>query len=620
MSTLISSAVSGKKAAPKAAPRRRPAPAVAATPVAPPSPPPTQQTDTPGPTQSTHSSDTLARSQSARQTARDSPPATSAQPAASPQPAPRRDEDVAREPASTTDEQPTDVDKELPDLLATQPPNKRRQDEGPAKAAAPLSKRAKRSSARSNASVQATAQEEDRPRPATRASRTPQQDTQNEAQSSAAAAASSTQGTTTTRKAQTKRKPKRKSIAAVTEPDADAETAEQGDETEERPQSAPKRKRRRQKEAREARPETEGTNEDGEQEQEQEQSESEDEQPSDPELHEINIAKVTMYDLGRDKRHGKTSELGRKMAEIDWAEEARKRRQEETDQALASDQPAPSNDVRETTEGPSGTAEPQEHSPEDATNAADTVQLKIVNGQIVEDESSLTIDRRAQVEAEAQIGEPVEEENDLTTRINRTTWINDRRREVAERVPMWKTKSDPWTDEETERFYEALGSFGTDFFIISKMFAGKSRRQIKLKYLREEKVDLARINAAMMGKKTKPMMDLEKYATETGRDVEVFMKYDGLEHAGAVIEESLREKEMELRAAVETEEAQEAAGEAYARGKEKGGKRKGRKEKEKEGDGEKRVGRGRNKKAVPTLGGCGPVETDAGAAAGEGEG
>jgi len=42
-----------------------------------------------------------------------------------------------------------------------------------------------------------------------------------------------------------------------------------------------------------------------------------------------------------------------------------------------------------------------------------------------------------------------------------------------------------WTDDETEKFYRLLGMFGTDFETISRLFPGKNRRAIKLKFNKE---------------------------------------------------------------------------------------------------------------------------------------
>lgn len=42
-----------------------------------------------------------------------------------------------------------------------------------------------------------------------------------------------------------------------------------------------------------------------------------------------------------------------------------------------------------------------------------------------------------------------------------------------------------WTDEDTEKFYRLLGMFGTDFETISRLFPGKNRRAVKLKFNKE---------------------------------------------------------------------------------------------------------------------------------------
>lgn len=42
-----------------------------------------------------------------------------------------------------------------------------------------------------------------------------------------------------------------------------------------------------------------------------------------------------------------------------------------------------------------------------------------------------------------------------------------------------------WTDEDTDKFYRLLGMFGTDFETISRLFPGKNRRAIKLKFNKE---------------------------------------------------------------------------------------------------------------------------------------
>ncbi|KAF2157970.1 hypothetical protein K461DRAFT_290231 [Myriangium duriaei CBS 260.36] len=229
----------------------------------------------------------------------------------------------------------------------------------------------------------------------------------------------------------------------------------------------------------------------------------------DPELKQIDPSKTTMTDLIYEKTIGQVSEREKKMQQIDWAEVARKRREGPTVQA---------------SEGQDGEGEQPS---EQATNQEDTprrqqptMQLRMVDGQIVLDEASQHIDRQAQALMDAD-NMVIDENADLTRRVNSMTWVNDKKRDPADRLTVYKAKSDPWNDDETDRFYEALRMFGTDFHIISKMFAPRTRRQIKLKFVREEKLDPDRINIALSGGQIVPM-NLDHYAIATGLEASAF--------------------------------------------------------------------------------------------------
>ncbi|KAI7677509.1 hypothetical protein KC322_g15188, partial [Hortaea werneckii] len=210
-------------------------------------------------------------------------------------------------------------------------------------------------------------------------------------------------------------------------------------------------------------------------------------------------------------------------------------------------------------------AEDDAQQPAQPSGTAAGPQLRLVNGEMVLDEESTNIaaEQAAAAEAAARDDIIVEEENDLTLRLNRLTGVNNRRRDPRERVPAWKLKSDPWGEEETDRFYSALQMFGTDFFLISKMFPPKTRKQIKLKFNREEKLDPQRVTDALLGRAHHPRrpMDLQHYAQETGTEVSDYTKYDSYAHAEQVIKESLKDKEAAMQAALaeEEENARQAA-------------------------------------------------------------
>jgi transcription factor TFIIIB component B'' len=399
---------------------------------------------------------------------------------------------------------------------------------------------------------------------------------------------------------------------------------------------------------------------------------------SDPELHEIDPNTLQMYDVTRWKKYGKVSDREKKMREIDWEEVKRKRNEEieriltgqnqakdrgakkgkDKDKDKAQEQAdgvgAGDDGVLETTEGQDDarasndvdgsneegpTLAPGPYvsrdSEEPHSPPAAGLQFRIVNGQIVEDEASLTLARPA-AEIAAEAAEPVEEDNDLTTRLNRATFLNDRRREPTERVPIWKTKADPWTEDETERFYEELARWGTDFQLLAAMFPGKSRRMIKTKFNREERIDQRRVGEALLGRHTRsvlatqnsatptpaaggdnvappaapmftsstqvpqrPQMDLAYYAAATDRPLESFTRYESLAHAQDVIREGMREREEALQAALEEEREVARQSKVAAEQKEKARKEREGKRGAKGGGG----GRRKGKMGAGTLGG-----------------
>ena len=361
----------------------------------------------------------------------------------------------------------------------------------------------------------------------------------------------------TTKAAKPRRKPKAKqkplSAARVAEDDdgtaapetgGDEGEAMEGVETTVKP---PKPKKERRRKATTTEPPAEG----------------QEEEIEDPELHEIDVTATTLSDLVRDRPLGKTSEREAKMSTIDWTEVARKRREMDTT-LTATDGAEPSSNNGDRDEEQQRSKSPQ------VASRRTGPQLRIVNGEIVVDEASLHVDRQARAAANAA-NLQVTEDGDLTKRVNRLTYINDKKRDPADRVTVYKMKSDPWHDDETERFYDALRMFGTDFYIISKMFPPKTRRQIKLKFVREEKLFPDRINAALAGEGVP--MDLSVYAEATGMDVNEFkdpreldeeLRQEGEEQRGEIelkrkeTAETKQQRDIQMAAREKDREAREA--------------------------------------------------------------
>ncbi|KAM0485915.1 hypothetical protein ACHAPX_000611 [Trichoderma viride] len=135
-------------------------------------------------------------------------------------------------------------------------------------------------------------------------------------------------------------------------------------------------------------------------------------------------------------------------------------------------------------------------------------QFRIVDGQIIIDQSSLVMDRHARAAATRGDMETVEE-NDFTRLITSSSFMNTSKLKGP----------NIWTDEETELFYRGLRMFGTEFEMISHMFPNKQRRHVKLKYNREERHCPHLLNAALIGEKT-VRIDIDEYKAFTGIEFE----------------------------------------------------------------------------------------------------
>lgn len=130
--------------------------------------------------------------------------------------------------------------------------------------------------------------------------------------------------------------------------------------------------------------------------------------------------------------------------------------------------------------------------------------MRIVNGEIVLDTASLEVDRHADAARSAGDLEEVVE-NQLTRKINQATYGK-------------RTKTEVWDEEMTDLFYRGLRMFGTDFMVISKLFPGRSRRQIKLKFNNEERRDPQRIKDTLMG--PREVIDISTYSELTNQSYE----------------------------------------------------------------------------------------------------
>ncbi|OAA54118.1 transcription factor tfiiib [Niveomyces insectorum RCEF 264] len=132
-------------------------------------------------------------------------------------------------------------------------------------------------------------------------------------------------------------------------------------------------------------------------------------------------------------------------------------------------------------------------------------RFEIVDGAIVVNQASLMHDRHAAAAAAAGELEEVEE-NDFTRQTTSNTYLK----------PGKLRGPNAWTVAETELFYRALSMFGTSFDLICRWFPGKSRRHIKMKFNREDKLHADRITQALVGQH-KVAIDVDEYVARTGQ-------------------------------------------------------------------------------------------------------
>jgi transcription factor TFIIIB component B'' len=209
--------------------------------------------------------------------------------------------------------------------------------------------------------------------------------------------------------------------------------------------------------------------------------------PEGAEDHKIAPSEVKMVDLVKDTRLGMGSKLEARLEVIDW-DEVKKKRKEAAEEAEKQRE-------LEREEKKTGRSLRQ-----DDVAAAPTVpKLTVRDGQIMMEEESRIVDRHAEIENGADETVKVLDVDDVTRRINQST--------IGRQLGV-KQKGH-WNDEMTNLFYKGLRMFGTDFMMISKMFPGMSRRHIKLKYTREERTNLARINSNLIAKED---VDMEEYS------------------------------------------------------------------------------------------------------------
>jgi transcription factor TFIIIB component B'' len=200
-----------------------------------------------------------------------------------------------------------------------------------------------------------------------------------------------------------------------------------------------------------------------------------------------------MSELCKDLRTGKISKRESELRQMELAEVERKQKtQQEGEKGENHEQTPAKEDVN------AATAALETGDSSDPKSQSGPV-MRIVNGEIVLDATSLEVDRHAESARNAGELEDVVE-NSLTRRVNQASYGK-------------RSKTESWDEEMTDLFYRGLRMFGTDFMVISKLFPGRSRRQIKLKFNNEERRDPGRIKETLLG--PREAVDIATYSEMT---------------------------------------------------------------------------------------------------------
>ncbi|XP_011189842.2 uncharacterized protein LOC105216844 [Zeugodacus cucurbitae] len=133
----------------------------------------------------------------------------------------------------------------------------------------------------------------------------------------------------------------------------------------------------------------------------------------------------------------------------------------------------------------------------DGTNNAMPVpQLKLnANGDLILDEKTLEIETTAEQEARKVLA------NSSLIFLDENTGMNGFYKRQK------RTKD--WPPEETIKFYRCLQTVGTDFSLMCQLFPKRTRRDLKLKFKKEERNNLALINKALLYPKLFNIDDLK---------------------------------------------------------------------------------------------------------------
>lgn len=118
--------------------------------------------------------------------------------------------------------------------------------------------------------------------------------------------------------------------------------------------------------------------------------------------------------------------------------------------------------------------------------AENGIKMKIIDGVMSVDDESLVLDRHKRAAVDNATKER-KDDNPFENLYNSATYGKG-------------SFTDPWTSEELIKFYKALSMWGTDFNLIAQMYPYRTRKQVKAKFINEEKKHPIMIELALRSK------------------------------------------------------------------------------------------------------------------------
>lgn len=133
--------------------------------------------------------------------------------------------------------------------------------------------------------------------------------------------------------------------------------------------------------------------------------------------------------------------------------------------------------------------------------------LQIQNGQVVYSQESTMINRHG------------EESNEGLERVEENPYENI----VTSNTYSKKKQTLRWTPQETAELFKAVSLWGTDFSLISQLFPYRTRKQIKAKFVLEEKKHPHLVEFALLRKLP---VDIDEYSGKSGRQFKTLDEYN----------------------------------------------------------------------------------------------